>query len=161
MMGAARTFGTSFDELSDGDGIAFSFGTHLQVKSESPAIIGNRIPLQFFPRSTTPHTHEARGIRGEIIAALWPREPREPRERGVRRAGPPQVSHVSHVSGGGGEPAGPGEPREPRERGGQASRPAQVSHVSHVSGGVRRAGRPQVSHVSHVSGGGRRAAQPR
>ena len=46
MMGAARTFGTSFDELSDGDGIAFSFGTHLQVKSESPAIIGNRIPLQ-------------------------------------------------------------------------------------------------------------------
>ena len=65
MMGAARTFGTSFDELSDGDGIAFSFGTHLQVKSESPAIIGNRIPLQFFPRSTTPHTHEARGIRGE------------------------------------------------------------------------------------------------
>jgi hypothetical protein len=126
MMGAARTFGTSFDELSDGDGIAFSFGTHLQVKSESPAIIGNRIPLQFFPRSTTPHTHETRGIRGEIIAALWPREPREPRERGGQASRPAQVSHVSHVSGG--------------VR--RAGRP-QVSHVSHVSGGFRRAAQPR------------------
>ena len=66
MMGAARTFGTSFDELGDGDGIVIKVSrTHLQVKSESPTIIGNRSPLQFFPRPTTPHTHEARGIRGE------------------------------------------------------------------------------------------------
>ena len=90
MMGAARTFGTSFDELSDGDGIAFSFGTHLQVKSESPAIIGNRIPLQFFPRSTTPHTHTKRVEFGG---------------KSLQHSG--HVSHVSHVSGGSGEPARP------------------------------------------------------
>jgi len=84
--------------------------THLQVKSESPTIIGVRIPLLFrcssfpVPRLLT-HTK-----RVEIGG------------KSLQHSG--HVSHVSHVSGGAGEPAGPGEPREPRERGGQASRPA-------------------------------------
>jgi len=101
MMGAARTFGTSFDELGDGDGIVFSFAHPLQVKSESPTIIGNRIPLQFFPRPTTPHTHEARGIRGENHCSTLAQVSHVSHvSGGVRRAGRPQVSHVSHVSGG-------------------------------------------------------------
>ena len=121
----ARTCGTSFEELSEGDGIAFRAPSHLQVKrvtfhnreSQSAAV------LSPFHDSLT-HTKRVK-FGGEILAALWPREPREPRERGGQASRPAHVSHVSHVSGG------------------QMSRPAHVNHVSHVSGGVRRAGRPR------------------
>jgi hypothetical protein len=126
MMGAARTFGTSFDELGDGDGIVFSFAhplagekrdTYHNRQSHSAAVHS--------PSHDSSHTRSAWNSGGKSL----------------QHSG--HVSHVSHVSGGAGEPAGPGEPREPRERGGQASRPAQVSHVSHVSRGGRRAGQPR------------------
>ena len=52
---------------SEGDGIAFCAPTHLQVKSESPSIIGIRSPLQ---RSVSRHTDRVRVIRAgdEIFA---------------------------------------------------------------------------------------------
>ena len=106
MMGAARTFGTSFDELGDGDGSAFSFAhplagekrvTYHNRQSHSAAVLS--------PSHDSSHTRSAWNSDGKSL----------------QHSG--HVSHVSHVSGGAGEPAGPGEPREPRERGG-AGEPA-------------------------------------
>jgi hypothetical protein len=96
MMGAARTFGTSFDELGDGDGIVFSFAhplagekrvTYHNRQSHSAAVLS--------PSHDSSHTRSAWNSGGKSL----------------QHSG--HVSHVSHVSGGStGEPAGPGEPRE-------------------------------------------------
>ena len=79
-------------------GLFVRIPTHLQMKSESPSIIGNLRPLQFFPRSTT-HTRRAWKLGGKSL----------------QHSG--HVSHVSHVSGGQVSQPDPGEPREPREPG--------------------------------------------
>jgi hypothetical protein len=105
MMGAARTFGTSFDELGDGDGIVISFAhplagekrvTYHNRQSHSAAVLS--------PSHDSSHTRSAWNSGGKSLQHSGHVSHVSHVSGGVRRAGRPHVSHVSHSS-------------EPRERG--------------------------------------------